>query len=277
MKYGLDASTAGTYANARLLADLAAEAETAGWDGFFVWDAIFAQPPRLPMVDPWIALTAIAMQTERIKIGALVTPLARRRPWLVARQAASLDHLANGRLILGVGLGYQDREFTAFGEDADPRTRGDKLDEALDVITGLWSGKRLDFHGQHFQLNGVKFLPKPLQTPRIPIWVAGYWPNRRPFRRAARYDGLLPGKVPGIDPTYEDMREILAYVHGHRTATGPFDVAVYGSTRSNSAKAIKTMQLWEEAGATWWREGIGDWRGDLRAVRRRIRSGPPRS
>lgn len=281
MKYSLDLSTAGTYADARLLADLACEAEQAGWDGFFVWDAVFAHPPSIPMVDPWIALTAIAMQTKRIRIGAMVTPLARRRPWQVARETASLDHLSNGRLIFGVGLGYQDLDFAAFGEDPDPRTRGDKLDEGLQVLTDLWSGRKVAFHGQHYQVNNVKFLPRPLQSPRIPIWVAGYWPNRRPFRRAARYEGLLPGKVPGIEPTYDELREMLEYVreqrerNHHRARSAAFDVAIYGRTPPNPARAAKVVRLWEAAGATWWREGIDDSRGDLKTVRRRIRSGPP--
>ena len=275
MKYALDVSTARTYADAHLLADLAAEAEAAGWDGFFVWDAVFAHPRSLPMVDPWIALAAIAMQTRRIRIGAMVTPLARRRPWQVARETVSLDHLSNGRLIFGVGLGYQDLDFTAFGEDPDPRTRGDKLDEGLQVLTALWSGRKVAFHGAHYQVNDVRFLPRPLQSPRIPIWVAGYWPNRRPFRRAARYEGLLPGKVPGIDPSYDELRQMLQYVRDHRTHSGPFDVAIYGRTPPNPARAATVVRAWEAAGATWWREGIDDSRGDLKTVRKRIRSGPP--
>src|SRR5512143_4364257 len=141
MKYALDVSTADTYSNPLTLADLAAEAEDAGWDGFFVWDAVFARPPDLPMADPWIALAAIAMRTRRIRIGAMITPLARRRPWQIARETVSLDQLSKGRLIFGVGLGYQELDFTAFGDDADARVRAEKLDEGLEVITRLWSGR----------------------------------------------------------------------------------------------------------------------------------------
>jgi alkanesulfonate monooxygenase SsuD/methylene tetrahydromethanopterin reductase-like flavin-dependent oxidoreductase (luciferase family) len=195
MKFALDVSTADTYADPRLLADLAAEAEEAGWDGFFVWDAVFARPPQVPMANPWVALSAIATQTRRIRIGAMVTPLARRRPWQVARETVSLDHLSKGRLIFGVGLGYQALDFEAFGEEADPKVRGEKLDEGLEVLARLWTGNPVTFQGKHYQVKDVKFLPKPLQTPRIPIWVAGYWPNRRPFRRAAQWEGVLPGKV----------------------------------------------------------------------------------
>lgn len=162
MRFGLDVSTGGSYADPELLADLAAEAEAAGWDGFFVWDALFARPASLPMTDPWVALAAAAVRTRRIRLGALVTPLARRRPWQVARQTASLDHLSHGRLIVGVGLGYQALDFEAFGEDAEPKVRGDTLDEALTVLTGLWSGRRFNFHGQHFQVNNVWFLLRPV-------------------------------------------------------------------------------------------------------------------
>jgi alkanesulfonate monooxygenase SsuD/methylene tetrahydromethanopterin reductase-like flavin-dependent oxidoreductase (luciferase family) len=275
MKFGLDVSTANRYSDPGLLADLAAEAEAAGWDGFFVWDAVFARPADRPMADPWVALAAIAMQTQRIRIGALVTPLARRRPWKVARETVSVDLLSKGRLIFGVGLGYQALDFEAFGEEADPKIRGEKLDEALEVLTGLWSGRRFSFKGEHYQVKNVKFLPKPVQSPRIPIWVAGYWPNRRPFRRAAKWEGVLPGKVNEEHLTTEDLKEILAYIKAHRQNLGPFEVAVYGSTPLSPDKAAKVVQPWIEAGATWWREGIGDWRGSIKTVRERIRSGPP--
>ncbi len=275
MQFGLDVSTAGSYADPAVLADLAAQAEAAGWDGFFVWDAIFARPAALPMADPWVALAAAAVRTRRIRLGALVTPLARRRPWQVARQTASLDHLSQGRLIVGVGLGYQALDFEAFGEEAEPKLRGEKLDEALAVLTGLWTGRRFSFHGRHFQVHGVRFLPRPVQRPRIPIWVAGYWPNLKPFRRAARYDGLLPGKVPETDPTPEELKEMLAYVRAQRRSRGRFDVGIYGFTPAEPARAAKVMRPWVEAGATWWREGIGDWLGSLKKNRARIRSGPP--
>lgn len=138
MQYGLDVSIAGSYANARVLADLAAEAEEAGWDGFFVWDALFFwNQLDIPMADPWVALAAIASKTRRLRIGAMVTPLARRRPWQVARAAVSLDHLSGGRLILGVGLGYQALDFEAFGEEVDPKTRAGKLDEGLQIMNGF--------------------------------------------------------------------------------------------------------------------------------------------
>jgi alkanesulfonate monooxygenase SsuD/methylene tetrahydromethanopterin reductase-like flavin-dependent oxidoreductase (luciferase family) len=274
MKYGLDVSTAGEYSDPRTLAELAAEAEQAGWDGFFVWDAVFAIPPDLPMADPWIALTAITMNTHRICIGAMVTPLARRRPWQIARETVSLDHLSNGRLIFGVGLGYQALDFEAFEEEANPKIRGEKLDEALEIVSGLWKGESFRFHGKHYHVHDVKFLPKPIQTPRIPIWVAGYWPNHRPFRRAARWDGVLPGKEAPLTP--EELKEIMTYMKMYRTSSAPFDVAVYGQTPTDLNRGTKIVQPWIEAGATWWREGIEPSRGSLEDMKARIRSGPPR-
>ncbi len=273
MKYGLDVSIAGTYSNPRTLADLAAEAEQAGWDGFFVQDFMCADEP---IVDPWVALAAIAMQTRRIRIGAFMTALPRRRPWKVARETASLDHLSSGRLIFGAGLGFQALDFTAFGEEADPKIRAEKLDEGLAVLSGLWTGQPFSFRGKHYRVSEVKLLPEPIQSPRIPIWVAGGWPNRKPFRRAARWDGIyvMTDKVNGERVTPDEMREIVAYVKACRTGSDPFDVAFADKTQSDLKKAARIVRPYAEAGVTWWLEGI--WGSDMRKSRVRIRSGPPR-
>jgi alkanesulfonate monooxygenase SsuD/methylene tetrahydromethanopterin reductase-like flavin-dependent oxidoreductase (luciferase family) len=170
MQFGLDIPINGAYAHPRTLADLAAEAEEAGWDGFFLQDVLFSTEP---IVDPWVALAAVAVRTERLRIGVFLTPLPRRRPWQVARQAATLDLLSQGRLIFGAALGFQALDFTSFGEDYDPRTRAEKLDEGLEIVQGLWSGEAFSFHGTHYHLENVTLLPKPLQSPRIPVWVAG--------------------------------------------------------------------------------------------------------
>ena len=175
MKYGLYLPNFGAFGETRLLADLAHDAEQAGWDGFFIWDHI-ARPWTTQVVDTWVALTAIAQRTSRIRFGPLVTPLARRRPWKVARETVSLDRLSEGRLILGVGLGGsggQSVEWANFAEELDLRTRAEMLDEGLDILTGLWSGKPFSYNGQHYQVNDSLFLPTPIQSPRIPIWVAG--------------------------------------------------------------------------------------------------------
>src|SRR4249919_1336900 len=177
MRFGLIVQMTGPLGDPRPLVRLAREAEAAGWDGFFIWDVFggAADAPK-PVVDPWIALAAIATVTERMRLGPMVTPLPRRRPWKVAREAASLDQLSNGRLILGVGIGDRTEEFRRFGEEPDPRVRARMLDEGLEVITGLWRSEPFSFHGEHFRIDDALVLPRPIQTPRISIWVGGTWP-----------------------------------------------------------------------------------------------------
>jgi len=148
MKYGLDVSITGAYADAGLLTDLAALAEEAGWDGFFVQDGLLNADAEA-VVDPWIALSAIALHTQRLRIGAFMTPLAAYRPWQLARQTVALDHLSHGRLIFGAGLGEKAQDFAAVGDDPDPRRRAEKLDEGLAILQKLWSGEAFSFHGAH--------------------------------------------------------------------------------------------------------------------------------
>jgi alkanesulfonate monooxygenase SsuD/methylene tetrahydromethanopterin reductase-like flavin-dependent oxidoreductase (luciferase family) len=193
MKYGRDVSRTGDYAQASLLADLAVLAEEAGWDGFFVQDGLLnpVNPAAEPLIDPWIALCAIALRTRRVRFGALMTPpLAAYRPWQVARQTGSLEHLSQGRLIFGAGLGWQARDFVQVGEEVDPRRRAAKLDEGVEILQRLWSGEVVSFQGTQNQLSEAQLLPRPLQSPSIPVWIAGQWPHRKPLRRAARFDGL---------------------------------------------------------------------------------------
>ncbi len=260
-------------------------AETAGWDAFFVWDhLLFWKPDVLYVMDPWVLLAAIASATQRIRFGPMVTPLPRRRPWQVAREAVSLDHLSNGRLILGVGIGAPtESDFAPFGEPDDMRTLAHMLDEGLDVIDGLWSGEPFTFTGQHYQLDEVRFLPTPKQSPRIPIWVAAFWPRKAPLRRAARWDGVYPLKL-GAGPdefaamTTEDVRDLLAYVREHRTVERPFDVVVAGWTGDLTPRqAHEHCQPYADAGATWWIEGLA-WFGGVepKDIAERIQHGPPR-
>jgi alkanesulfonate monooxygenase SsuD/methylene tetrahydromethanopterin reductase-like flavin-dependent oxidoreductase (luciferase family) len=279
MKYGLDIPTAGTYADPRILAELAAEAEEAGWDGFFIWDVLFAESQAaVPVIDPWVALAAITMRTRRIKIGAFLTPLPRRRPWQVARETVTLDLLSNGRLIFGAALGYQARDFTAFGEEYGARMRAEKLDEALEVLKALWSGETFSFQGKHYQVNDVCFLPKPLQVPRIPVWLAGGWPKRKPLRRAAQWDGIYlmtVNQVTGELLTPEEISEIVAYLKANREGNGPFDIAVNGETPADPRKGAEIVRPYYEAGATWWVEYEAS-RQSFEEYRKRIRQGPPR-
>jgi alkanesulfonate monooxygenase SsuD/methylene tetrahydromethanopterin reductase-like flavin-dependent oxidoreductase (luciferase family) len=197
MRFGLDLPNFADFADVRLLAEIATTAEENGWDGVFIWDHISRSSvatPGLPTADVTVALTAIALATERVTFGPLVTPLARRRPQKVAREFTSLDHLSNGRVILGVGLGSPpEDEFAAFGEDPDPKVRAEKLDESLEVITRLWTGEKTAFDGKQLQVHSNPFQPTPVQEPRIPIWVAAKWPGaNRPLRRATRYEGIVP-------------------------------------------------------------------------------------
>lgn len=287
LKYGVSLPPHGDYGDPRRIADLAKEAEDAGWDGFFLWDHLtFMRGYTGPIIDPWIGLAAVACATDRIRLGPMVTPLARRRPSKVARETVTLDHLSNGRLILGVGLGYpRDSEFEDFGEEGDDKVRADKLDEALDVIVGLWSGEPFSYSGKHFQVRECTFLPRPVQQPRIPIWIGGYWPNHRPFRRAARWDGVLPGRLslerrrawtPTMIPT-DVYREIAAYVAKHRDSDGPYDFAIGGYTDGDgSAADADKVSSYADSGVTWWFENLHGFRGDLSDTRRRIKLGPPR-
>jgi alkanesulfonate monooxygenase SsuD/methylene tetrahydromethanopterin reductase-like flavin-dependent oxidoreductase (luciferase family) len=270
------------YADPRLLMELAAEAEAAGWDGVFVWDHIAREEdPSVPATDPWIALAAMAVRTQRVRLGSMVTPLARRRPWKVAREAVALDVLSGGRFILGVGLGGgAQAEFAAFGESPDPRVRAELLDEGLTILDGLWSGEPFTFEGTHHRVSGAQFTPRPVQEPRIPIWVAGRWPNRRPFRRAARWDGVFPVfEGMGFEQvaTPEQLAEVVSYTRSHRPdGDAAFDVALEcfsaGEDRTADAALAAT---YADAGLTWWIEALGWFRGPLEAMRERVRRGPP--
>ena len=281
MKYALNFPNFGDYSNPRELAELALDAEKAGWDGFFLWDHMtsssrLTSSSNIPFVDPWVALSAIAMKTESISIGTWITPLPRRRPWKLARETVSIDHLSNGRLILGVGLGAPDYEFIAYGEDVDPRIRAQKLDEGLKILIGLWSGKPFKFKGKYFNLKEVTFLPKPVNE-HIPIWVAGMWPNKKPFQRAAQYDGVCPinANYPK-ELTPQDIRDIIKYVENYREGSKKFDVIIAGQTPLDSERGAEIVKPYAEAGATWWNEYINSWRGSFKEMQDRIRKGPPK-
>jgi alkanesulfonate monooxygenase SsuD/methylene tetrahydromethanopterin reductase-like flavin-dependent oxidoreductase (luciferase family) len=174
----------GTFCDPTLVADLAARAESSGWDAWFLWDHVVHRLGDEPAVDPWITLAAIAMRTSRLRLGPMVTPIPRRRPWNVARQAVTLDQLSGGRVVLGVGIGaWGTPEFEGFGEEEDLVRRGSMLDEGLEVIASLWAGDEMHHSGEHYTVEGVRFRPPPVQSP-LPVWVAAVWPNRRPLRLA---------------------------------------------------------------------------------------------
>ncbi|HYX48585.1 MAG TPA: LLM class flavin-dependent oxidoreductase, partial [Ktedonobacteraceae bacterium] len=230
MRYGVYVPNFGPYGDARVLADLAYEAEEAGWDGFFLWDQVSKStltPTIDPMVDPWIALTAIALGTRTMRLGTLVTPLPRRRPWIVARETVSLDHLSGGRLVFGVGAGGGYYDFEAMGEVTDAKELAALLDEGLEVLTNLWSGEQYRHDGVAYHIKEAEFLPRPLQLPRIPIWVANLWPSKASLRRAARWDGVVPiGRdlpLAGM-LTAEEIYEIVRSVRSQPEYSPPFEV-----------------------------------------------------
>lgn len=264
--------------DARTAAEFAQEAEEAGWDGFFVWEPVWG-------VDAWVSLTAAAMHTGRIRLGTMITPLSRMRPWKLASETATLDNLSKGRVILSVGLGAVDTGFAAFGEVTERKTRAELLDEGLDILTGLWRGQPFNYQGKHYQIKETTFQPPPppVQQPRIPIWVVGAWPREKSMRRALRHDGLLPnimgkdGKVRLGPPTHDELRAIRTYVEEQRTETTPFDIVVEGETPGDDPDhAADIVRGWEEAGATWWIEAM--WAASrLEDVLIRVRQGPPRA
>ncbi len=259
--------------------ELARAAEAAGWDGVFTWDGIHVGD-QIETYDPWTLMGAMALATERVRLGAYVSPLSRRRPWKVARETATLDRLSNGRLVLPVGLGaVDDRGITGFGEATDRRTRAERLDEALEILTGLWSGKPFGYAGRHYQFEPVAFRPTPVQRPRIPIWVVGAWPSERSMSRVLRYDGLLPYWLPKTSglarpETPAQLNEMRDWIAARRSLAG-FDIVMEGTTSAADASAAAaTVEPWAEAGATWWIES--DWSNwDVGAMRRRIGAGPP--
>jgi alkanesulfonate monooxygenase SsuD/methylene tetrahydromethanopterin reductase-like flavin-dependent oxidoreductase (luciferase family) len=245
------------------LAELGVEAERAGFDGFFLWDHIVfsntGEGP--PIVDPWLVLAVVAARTTRIRLGTMITPVPRRRPWQLAKETTTLDRLSNGRLILGVGIGspaYGD--FGIFHEPADERVRAELLDEGLDILAGLWSGERFSYQGRHFTLDPVRFTPTPVQRPRIPVWVGGVLPAARPIARAARWDGMVPIRFAEralVRPSAADMADAGAKIAAARAAAGSpaeFDLVVWAEVAEVPAQVPEIARPYQDSGVTWWIE-----------------------
>jgi alkanesulfonate monooxygenase SsuD/methylene tetrahydromethanopterin reductase-like flavin-dependent oxidoreductase (luciferase family) len=253
-------------ADPRLVAELAVEAEDAGWDGVFVWDHLLYSEPVQAISDPWICCAAIAAATSRIQFGPMVTPLTRRRPQVLARQAAALDQLSDGRLVLGFGLGDDGRvgELSRFGEEVEPKTRAARLDEGLELLRGLLSGGEVDHDGVHFAARGVEFRPPATRPGGIPFWIGGRWPNAAPLRRAARYDGAFVISVPEPAGLAEVSR---AVAEARSDGLDGFDLIV-------ELPVGEDAEPWAAAGATWVLTRVGPYEMDLDEVRRVIRAGP---
>jgi alkanesulfonate monooxygenase SsuD/methylene tetrahydromethanopterin reductase-like flavin-dependent oxidoreductase (luciferase family) len=241
MRFGLTLPIFDRMADPLVLAELACAAEAAAWDGVFVWDHVYYRAPVVAATDPWIAIGAMAMRTSTVRLGPMVTPLARRRPQVVARQAVALDRLSRGRVVLGVGLGLDSSggEFSRFGDETDDRRRAEIFDEALRLVVALASGAPVDHDGAHFRASGVRFLPGAVNG-RLPIWVAARWPHRRPLRRAALHDGVF---VIDIEP--RELPTVVDDIARHRTdAMAGYDVVV-------QAPPGVDPEPWARAGATW--------------------------
>ena len=244
----------GAFADPLVHLRLAREADQAGWDGYFVWDVLLGEPGEFqPVLDPWVILSAVAIVTERVRLGAFMTPMPQRRPWILARQAASVDQLSAGRLIFGTGLGFRPDEFDLFGEESAASTRAAKLDEGLALIDRFWGGEAVHHHGSQFTVGGARLLPRPRQRPRIPIWTAAGWPRRAPVRRAARWDGLYlmtENQQTGEYLSPSEVAEAATLVAAHRVSTEPFYSALNGAWPSGK-DASDGLAAYERAGATW--------------------------
>jgi alkanesulfonate monooxygenase SsuD/methylene tetrahydromethanopterin reductase-like flavin-dependent oxidoreductase (luciferase family) len=232
----------------------------------------------MTIYDPWVVLAAIATRTSRVRLGNIVTPPSRRRPWKLARETMSVDQLSRGRLVLPVGLGaLDDVAFGGVGEPTDARTRAELLDESLEFLTRAWSGEPFSFQGKHYQAAEMTFQPPSVQQPRIPIWVVAAWPRPKSVARALRYDGILPQIALGSHATPDDIRAIAALARERRPAdAGPFDIISEGVTPADDLEAARAhVQPLAEAGATWWIES--DWMSaSVASIRARIEAGPPR-
>ncbi|MGH9011684.1 MAG: LLM class flavin-dependent oxidoreductase [Acidimicrobiia bacterium] len=252
MRTGVYLPNQGPFADPRRLASLAVDAEAAGWDGFFIWDElqrIFN--PSDDVADAIVALSAVAFATKRLRIGAMVSPVSRMRPETFALQTATLDRLSGGRLIVGVGLGNPSEQFTAFGHEASIKVRAAMVDEFLDLLTQLWSGSTVDFHGAHYTAINVSMTP-PLQSPRIPVWIGADSRNRAPRRRAARWEGFIPASDHWPDAVIppEDYDVAMEDIRSLRPAGQPFDVVVIGDA-AGTRPAADELPAYEAAGVTW--------------------------
>ena len=284
IRFSVNIPNFGDFADADAVARVALAAEAAGWDALFVWDhVVHDKRYRRSFGDPWMLLTAAALATTRIKLGPMVTPVPRRRPQQLARQVSTLDQLSGGRVIFGAGLGGPiEDEYGSFGEPTDPKLLAELLDEGLHLLDRYWSGEAVTHDGRHHQVHDVTLLPTPVQRPRVPVWIGGFWPHRRPMRRAARWDGAIPlfvSATHGHAPPVDEVRDLVAYVRGHRDgdAGSPFEVVLGGASPTNTAKARDLLGPLIEAGATWWdeRRPIDDEINRLEPVLRRIEAGPP--
>jgi hypothetical protein len=275
VKFGFVAS----YGTVDQVLEMAREAEASGWDGVFTWDGISIG--EMDMYDPWAILGAMSTVTERVTLGAMLFALPRRRPWKVAREAITIDHLSKGRLVMPVGLGASpdDGGISRVNTDTtDRKIRAQRLDETLEILKLAWSGETVSFEGEHYQMKDLLFRPKPVQEPRIPIWNVGAWPREKSMQRAVRWDGIIPMNAEdGFAPiTPEMLREITTWIGEHRESDAPFDVVIEGVTDGADITATRDrVAPLAEAGATWWIESRWSPEDTPEKLLERVRQGPP--
>jgi hypothetical protein len=280
IKCGISISPAGPAGSPRTMAELGTLAEQSGWDGLFVEDyLVFAGKLGTPTYDPWVVLAAIAMTTDHIRLGTMVTPLPRRRPWKVAAEAVTLDHLSGGRFILGVGLGGSaDVNFSATGEPSDNRVLAERLDEGLEIIDRLWTGEPVTYSGRQYQLEGMQLRPRPVQQPRIPIWVGGDLTRAGVRKRLARWDGSCAFSSARSCPSEmnaDDVRDTISMVEQERSTRCGYAICLGGSERrSNTDDERAHIRSVAEAGATWWVEWVSP--GEIETARQAVSRGPVR-
>jgi len=262
------------------MAEFGEAAEQAGWDAVFVAEMIWGP-------DAWVCLTAIAMKTERIGLGTMLSPISRMRPWKLASETATLDRISRGRVRLAVGLGALETGFAAFGEVTDRKTRIELMEEGLEVMQLLWKNEPFTFEGKHYHIDSSQVDAAlqewgivPVQQPRIPIWLTGAWPREVSMQRTLKFDGLLPNFIsaPGPlgQPSHDEFRTMSDFVREHRDPDRPFDIVMEGETANNSPEYLEKVEQWRQAGATWWIESPWSHQDDFDYLRQRIAMGPPR-
>ena len=286
MRFGLNVQNFGVLGDPLLLVEMARDAEAAGWDGFFLWDHLYLRDgPDRSFADPTVTMAAIAASTTRIRIGPMVTSPARNRPWKLAREIVTLDRLSGGRLTLGIGLGWSDDDYAPFGETTSLRERAERTDETLAILDGLQSGERFSFAGKHYTIDDVRFLPVPVQRPRVPVWVAMTWRGTAgaapgPMRRAAWVDGAYPEKpVPHGDPDWDlsaaDVEAMLGQIREAGGRAAGYDLAVSGAVPASNPDHYRTyLAEIERAGATWWIVPVVQELASLEELRSMVRAGP---
>ena len=277
MRYALDVAPLGELSDPGTLVRLGRAVEAAGWDGFSTWDSLgVSMGTSAP--DPFVALAGVAAATERIALILSVVALPRRRPWLVAQSAATLDRLSGGRLVLGIGAGGDPGDCTVFGDPWEVAGRIARMDEAAVLVDAFLRGETVTHHGAAFDVDHAVVGPRPVREPRPPIWMGAYKPAG--IRRAARWDGWIPVSVSedgaSLAMPPDALGEGIAVARAQREAAGlagtPFEVAVFGQAGLGGFAPAD----YEAVGATWWLESVSPMRGSLADILAIAEAGPPR-